>query len=127
MGASASASGERPGSRRSSGRCGPRAKWSTSRWAEKSGAPPPGPTPSPPLPRRRAGTSAWTSGGSTASWVSGVGRELVQAAAHGDELADQIHEAVEPPEVHADVPALRRGSGGAVAGAGGGGPPISHP
>src|SRR2546430_8667777 len=26
-------------------------------------------------------------------------RELVQAAAHGDELADQIHEAVEPPEV----------------------------
>src|SRR5207249_856144 len=52
--------------------------------------------------------------------VSGVGRELVQAAAHGDELADQIHEAVEPPEVHADVAALRLGRCGEGAGPGGG-------
>src|SRR5260221_12901425 len=46
--------------------------------------------------------------------VSGVGRELVQSAAHGDELADQIHQAVEPPEIHADVAALglRRGGRG---------------
>src|SRR5256884_443466 len=59
--------------------------------------------------------------------VSGVGRELVQAAAHGDELADQIHEAVEPPEVHADVPALRLGSGGGGGGPRGGGAPLSPP
>src|SRR5437762_12585999 len=51
------------------GRGGRGARWGRPRWAEKGGAPPPGPTPSPPLPRRRAGTSAWTSGGSTASWI----------------------------------------------------------
>src|SRR2546422_1277067 len=59
--------------------------------------------------------------------VSGVGRELVQAAAHGDELADQIHEAVEPPELHADVAALRLGRGGGGARPRGGGPRFSAP
>src|SRR5260221_11452519 len=39
--------------------------------------------------------------------VSGVGRELVQPAAHGDQLADQVHQAVEPPEVHSNMAALR--------------------
>jgi len=50
--------------------------------------------------------------------VSGGGRELVQPAAHRDELADQIHQAVQPAEFHSDMTALRlrRGGGGRTGG-----------
>ena len=38
--------------------------------------------------------------------------QLVQAAALGHELADQIHEGIEPPQIHADVAATAAGRDG---------------